>query len=161
MIASAMGSDVDFEDVAIAGAGDFLEGIAATGTGLLVRGQDAVFVRGVEMIVIASAVPTAATLLPAFAWGAVGWRGGIRIRGTLGRGGGFGFSSEETAFQFADMTLVVPNLFLQISFALDGPPMLGAPKVGLLSKVDDLEPLPTQQGERQKKERSEFAKTLP
>ena len=63
MITAAMGTDVDFEDIAIGGAGDFLKRFTATGTGLLVVGQHAVFVRGRQMIVIASAMPGAALLL--------------------------------------------------------------------------------------------------
>jgi len=162
MITAAMGSDVDFEDVAIGGAGDFLEGCAATGTDLLVVGQDAVFVRGVKMIVIASAMPIAAALLSTFAWRAiVGRVCGIGICGRLGRGGSFGSPSVETPFQLADFSSELMNPLLQINFALDGTLMLGPPKVGLLTKFDDLEPQPTQQGEREKEEGSEFAKASP
>jgi hypothetical protein len=162
MITAAMGSDVDFEDVAIGGAGDFLEGCAATGTGLLVVGQDAVFVRRVKMIVIAPAMPIAAALLSTFAWRAmVGRVWGIGICGRLARGGRFGSPSVETPFQLADFSAELMNPLLQISFALDGTLMLGPPKVSLLTKFDDLEPQPTQQGEREKEEGSEFAKTSP
>ena len=102
MIAAAMSFDVDFEDVAVGGAGDFHKRLAATGTTSLVGGQSAVFVLGRQMIVVASAMPLAATLLSARAFGAlVGRDLGIGLMG----GSGFGFASVETAFQFADFRL--------------------------------------------------------
>ena len=111
---------------------------------------------------IASAMPLAAALLSALAWLAVLGRVfcmGIGRR--LGRGGSFGFTSEETTFPFADFALEVMNLFLQSGFALDGALMLGPPKVGLLTKFDDLEPQPTQQHESNKKEGRECAEASP
>src|SRR6202044_2380898 len=112
---------------------------------LLVRGQRAVFVGGGEMIVLASAMPLAAVLLSAWARCAFvapcccSWV----VRG-LARGGSFGFASEETTFPFADFALEMMDLLLQSGFALDGALMLGPPKVGLLTQVDDLETQPTQ-----------------
>ena len=76
----------------------------------------------------------------------------------LGRGGSFGFTSEETTFPFADFALEVMNFFLQSGFTLDGALMLDPPKIGLLTKFDDLEPQPMQQRQSNKKQR--FAKEL-
>jgi len=135
MIASSMGADVDFKDIAVGSAGDFLPGIAATGTALLIIGEGDGFVTGVEMIVVASAMPLAAWLLSTFAFLAAGTGGGWL---GLGGGGRFGFSSIETAFQFADFALEALNVFFQIGFALDGALMLGSPKMGLLTQFDKL-----------------------
>ena len=136
LIAAPMGADLDFENVAIGGAGDFLKRFAASGTALLVLGQNAVLGRGRQVIVAASSVPLAAWLLSARTFLAVaiiarGRRLGLR----LGRGGSFRFSSVETTLQFADFRLEALNLFLQVSFTqggtLDGSLMLGSVIVGL------------------------------
>jgi hypothetical protein len=65
MIASAMGADLDFEDVAVGGAGNFLEGLAAAKAALLVGGQHAGFVFDGEMLVRSSARAFVARLLTA------------------------------------------------------------------------------------------------
>ena len=49
------------------------------------------------------------------------------------------------------------KLFLQSGFALNGPLMLGPPKVGLLTQFDDLQSQPTQQHTRKEKEGSKSA----
>ena len=65
MIAAAMGADFDFEDDARGGAGDFHKRFTASSTTLLVLGQNAVFERSRQMIVMSSAVALAALLLSA------------------------------------------------------------------------------------------------
>lgn len=65
MIAAAMGVDVDFEDVAVGAAGDFLKRLATRGTAALLGGQNARFVGGGQLIVVASAMALAAGLLSA------------------------------------------------------------------------------------------------
>src|SRR5208282_5508116 len=130
VIAAAMGANFDFQDVAVGGAGNFLERLAAIGTALLVVGQRTVFVRGGQVVVCSSAMALTAPLLSTRTpWSfsrrgrGIGWR--------LGRGGGFGFASEQPAFQLADFTLKVLDLLLQLGFTLDGPLMPGPPIVGL------------------------------
>ncbi len=80
-----MGTDLDFEDVAVGGAGNFLERLVTSGTAFLVVGQVAVFMGGGQMIVVASAMAFAAALLAAATFGLAG--GGL-VRG-LGRGRSF------------------------------------------------------------------------
>ena len=63
MIASAIAADVDFEDVTVGGAGDFLEGTLTSGTAFVLVGQSAVFIVGGQMIVVTSAMALAAALL--------------------------------------------------------------------------------------------------
>jgi hypothetical protein len=106
------------------------------------------------MLVMASAMSLTAVLLSALTRRAVVGRISRIGRGPR-RGGRFGVTSEETTFQFTDLPLKVLKLFLQLGFALDGPLMLRAPVVGLEAQFDDLEPQPTQQWERQKKEGSQ------
>jgi hypothetical protein len=127
MITAPVGADFDFEDVAVGGAGDFRTRLAATRTTLLFLGQNAHFVLGVQVIVIASAMPFAAWLLSAFAC--------LLVGGGCGRGRRrrFGFSSEETLFPFPDFALEVTNLLGPIGFALDGPLMLSLPIIRLLT----------------------------
>jgi hypothetical protein len=135
MIPAPMGADFDFEDVAVGRAGDFLEWLAATGTAFLVVGQRAVFIRDRQVIVVASTMALAAALLSTRAWFSVPWRSiGFWIRG----GRSFGFSTVQTAFQFADFALETLNLSLQVSFALDGPLMLSTPEVSLRTQFNDL-----------------------
>jgi hypothetical protein len=157
MITASMGADLDFEDVAVGRAGDFFQWFAATGTALLLFGQGAGFVAGGEMIVVTSAMPFAAWLLPALA--SLGVVGGVGIG--LGRRGGFGFSSIATAFQFADFPLQTLHVFLQIRFTLDGAVMEGPPIVGLQTQLEELEPATAQDREGAKKEPSESAKASP
>ena len=110
------------------------------------------------MIVVASAMPLAAWLLSAFAFLGGGIGGG---RMGLSGGGRFGFSSIETAFQFANFALEALKVLFQIGFALDGTLMLGTPKMGLLTQFDELRPAATQEYESEKKEPSELAKASP
>ena len=85
-----------------------------------------------EMIVIASAMSLAAWLLAAFpGLAVVVWI--IRIDRRLGVGGRLGFTTIETPFQFADLSLQELHLLGQVSFAQDGTQVLGTPIVGLLT----------------------------
>src|ERR1700677_2008779 len=65
MIKAPMSTHIDFENVAILGARDFLVSFATIGTTPLVLGQGAGFLGGGQMIVIASAMSLAASLLTA------------------------------------------------------------------------------------------------
>jgi hypothetical protein len=136
VIAAAMSADVDFEDVAIGGAGNLLQRLAALSTRFLGLGQIARFVGSGEMLVIASTMPFAARLLPALAWRLV--VGAIGI-GRLG-GGGFGFTSVDAAFQLAEFRFSEFDLFFPLVRALDGTLMLGLPIVRLLTEFNELLP---------------------
>ena len=130
MIATAMGADIDFEDVAVGGAGDFFERFAALATRFLRIGQIVRFVGGGQMVVVASAMAFAAGLLAALAFRFVVWIIGIgRLRG----GRGFGFSTEESAFEFAELAFEKLDSIFALGLALDGPLMLGLPVVRLLA----------------------------
>ena len=101
VIAPAMGTHLDLEDVAVTGAGNLFKGRAAIGTALLLVRQTAIFVAGGQLIVLASAVAFAAWLLTA----STKWR----VRGPdfaparwPGCRGGFGLAAEEPAFQLTD-----------------------------------------------------------
>ena len=135
MINATMSTHIDFENVAILGARDFLVRFAAIGTTPLVLGQGTGFVGGGQMIVIASAMSWAASLLTTCTRGAL--RTGLTLR--LGRGGSFGFASEQTPLPLADFALELSHLLCQSGFPLDGTLMLSAPIVSLLAEVDDLQ----------------------
>src|SRR5712691_3664096 len=116
VIASAMGADLDFEDVAVGGAGNFLERQVTIGTAFLVVGQVAVFMGGGQMIVVASAMAPAAALLAA----ATFWlAGGGLVRG-LGGGGSFRSSTKDATFELAEFPLEALDLFRLLGFAEDG-----------------------------------------
>jgi len=160
MIASAMGADFDFENVAILGARDFRKRRAAVGTAFLVVGQNADFVDGGQMIVVATAMPLAAWLLAAFpGLAVVAWIVGIDRR--LGVGGRLGFTTIEAPLQFANLSLEELNLLGQVSFPQDGTLVLGTPIVGLLPKFDELKPQAPQSAEGEVEEQRELAKALP
>jgi hypothetical protein len=94
MIAASMGADLDFEDVAVGRAGNFLERLMASGTALLVVGQVTRLMGGGQMIVVASAMAPATALLAA---GTFWLAGGGLVRG-LGRGGSFRASTKDATF---------------------------------------------------------------
>lgn len=160
MIAATMGANVDFEDVAIGRARNFLQRFAALGATFVLLGQIANFVGGGQMIVIASAMPFAASLLAALArWlvvvGIVGI--GFRLRG----GGGFGFSPEEPAFPFTDFPLELLHLGREIRLALDGALVHRLPIVGLAAQVDELAPQLVDRQQGNPKEENQLAETMP
>jgi hypothetical protein len=160
VIAAAMGANIDFQDIAIGAAGNFLIRLAAIGTAVLIVGQRAVFVRGGQVIVRASAMSLATGLLStATTRGFLGR--GVGIGRRLGHGGSFGFAAEEATFQLADFTLQEMVVLLQLGFALDGPSMLCPPKIGLQTQFDELQPQAPQQQSSEKEEPSEFAKASP
>ena len=130
MITASMGLHFDFEDFAIGTAWNFHPRLATIGTALLVFGQGDVFVFGRQMIVIASAMPLAAWLLPPCAF--LDFDVGVfRIGLGLSRGRGLRFSSIETPFQFANFPLEAMDFFFAKGFALDSALMLSTPIVRL------------------------------
>ena len=89
------------------------------------------------MLVMASAMPFAARLLPAFTWRLAVVVMGI---GRLGGGGGFGFSSVKAAFQLPEFTFQELHFFFPLGLALDGTLMLGLPVVRLQTEFNELLP---------------------
>src|SRR5207244_13467646 len=93
-------TNIDFEDIPVGGAGDFLIRRAAVRTAALALGQDAGFMLGRQMVMLTPAMALAAGLLSTRAWLAVAlvrvarWTLGLGI----GTGAGFGFTAEEAAF---------------------------------------------------------------
>ncbi len=110
------------------------------------------------MVVMASAMPFAAGLLPTCAWRLVVVA--MRI-GRLGGGGGFGFSSVASAFQLPEFRLQELHLFFPFGLALDGTLMLGLPVVRLQAQFDELSPQMTAEDQEQNEEKGELAKTSP
>jgi hypothetical protein len=156
-----MGADVDFEDVAIGGAGDFLQRFAALSAASVGIGQSANFIAARQMLVMASAMPFAAWLLPAFAWRLVVAVVIAVVGVVVGRGGGFGFSAVESAFQLPELAFQELYFFFPFGLALDGTLMLGSPVVGLQPQFEELSPQRTAVDPEQNKENGKFAKASP
>jgi hypothetical protein len=114
------------------------------------------------MIVMASAMAVAAGLLAAWAWLAFfAWLGRLRLGLGLGGRSRFGFGSEETSLEFANLAFEEMILFFQFGFALHGALMLRSVIVGLLPQFNNLTPEPTHESEREEKENGEFAEASP
>jgi hypothetical protein len=130
MITAAMSTHLDFENLAVGGAGDFLVRLTAVGTAWV--GQRAVFVLGGQVIVTTATMAFAAALLTARTR-----RPRNPIRYGLSRRFGLGLTPKTLPFQFADLTFEKVDLSRLLGRALLGPLMLSSPIVGLATQIDD------------------------
>jgi len=109
------------------------------------------------MIVVASAMASAAALLAAATFGLAA--GGL-VRG-LGRGGSFRASTKDATFELAEFPLEALDRFRLLGFAEDGPPMLCLPIAGLLTQSDELKLQAANDHEGAKEEPEKLAEALP
>src|SRR5437879_4125082 len=116
---------------------------------------------GRQMIMIAPTVTLAARLLStATAWlGRIGRQDSLGLR--LRRGGRFRFSTEESTFQVADLSLKELFVVVEIGFTLDSTLMLSLPVVGLSAQIDDLQTQAANDANREPVKLSEQAVALP